>query len=259
MTMRAQRRWQGPPWVWALLTASACAAPTAEGAWKMRLDTLQRDPDPQAALRCSDLAYAAETEHPEWLTRLGLDPAQVARVALASLYGALKGRPTWEDIPAKIDQWRDFLGGRFDAGPASEAVCAAADARHTLSLYERCGDLLLRAGRREEAVARYRALVPLASEPAVRNALIVRLERASAHPDTDLAGVSSTELQIANAWQATREHGEAAEQAERACRAQCDSEHTSCSVASEATWGFSSGCDQSLEVCEASCGRADAR
>ncbi|MHB8419707.1 MAG: hypothetical protein ACYDCL_16645 [Myxococcales bacterium] len=246
------------------LLAGGCAMVGSEGAdrdgaWKASYDALAKDPSAEAALRRARLAYEALKWHPSRVDRLQLDPDTLAHDGLVSLYRALVAHPEWQDAWQLFGQWRGYLGERFDAAGASEAVCPAADRVRSYSKLRLCGDLLEQGGRPAEAIARWRALLPAARSAPERNGLIVRIEHASLQPSVDLAGLSPTDIQVANAWAQSREQAEAAAQqaahAEEVCLAQCSLQYTTCLNAAQAGAGFFShhDCDIASEGCESSC------
>jgi hypothetical protein len=254
-------------WTVVSMLLAGCATwggtrPSRDAEWKAELDRLAADPSPGAALRRAELVHAALVDDPARLDRLGLDRGTVEAEGLDSLYRALVAKPERERAWRLFRLWKARLGASLDAVRASQAICAAADEVHWNSTLQLCGDLLAQAGKQAEAIARWRGVLPFATTPAERNALIVRIEHASLHPDTDLAGVTPMELQIANSWEQSRERRQrearSAERAEATCFGQCGSAYAGCSASAAAIglWYHAEAqdaCNDALSACNGSC------
>lgn len=237
--------------------APTAASPDAQwqvAQWQAQYDATASQSTPEAALQRSRLAFEAVAYDPDVLRRLGRDPDSVTKEGLLALWRALATHPEWQDAWQLLGDWRSDLGERFDAAGASQAVCPAADRVRTFPALRLCGDLLAQAGRTADAIARWRTLVPAAQDAGQRNSLIVRIEHASLRPTVDLAGLTSTDIQVANEWEREREQkrlaAHQAQSAVNACAAACESQEATCSNA-QRWWG--PDCGTALVHCLASC------
>lgn len=190
--------------------AFAALANSDDQQWLAQMQTLMKDPSPQAARQRATLAYWTLTIYSGRAERLGLDPNVVRTQGIKDVLAAAAGMPASPGIWKELAAW-NALGG-FDTLAASKIACPVADREPAnAEVGEICGDFKKANGDVRGSIHVWRRALDASGDHDAKVRLITKIEQTSAEPDKDLAGVSPTLRQQAH-LQAQQEQIQAAQQ-----------------------------------------------
>ena len=219
--------------------------------WLAQMNVLMKDQTPKGARQRATLAYWALTTYAGRAQRLGIDPNAVRAQGIKDVLAAAAGMPDSAGVWREVAAW-DQLGG-FDALGGAQVACAVAEREpRKQEVNELCGDLRKESGDVPGAVRAWRRAMEDAPARQDKVRLIVKIDRSSAVPERDLAGISPTLLREARTREATQQ-GQAA-QAQAAQQAQHAAAAQQAVAASVAVQNCDRSCDLQASNCHAAAG-----
>ncbi len=239
-----------------LLPVAARAQATPDDQqWLARMQSLMKDPSPQAARQRATLAYWALTHDAGRCERLRIDPNAVRLQGQKDVLEAARGAPSDPAVWKEVQAWVALGGLAPSTGAAT--TCPAFEAQPRLTIAGMlCGDFRRQMGDAPGAVSAWRRALDVASDRGAAVALVERIDQTSAAPGRDLAGVSPAIVQEARAdEQRAAAQTQQAAGSIAACQSACLSRASQCRA--NAVVDVNNACTTEETRCDAACAQTN--